>query len=128
MVRNNKKKIILMVDDDEFQILAAEDILKNEYEFFSVKSGKEALARLIQGPVPNLLLLDILMPDMDGWETFNRIKAISLLKNVPIVFLTALTETSEENRALGIGAADYIKKPYSPEDLLDRVKKIIEKC
>jgi putative two-component system response regulator len=122
----NKKKNILLVDDDEFHILAAEDILKNEYEVFSVRSGKDALDHLLHGPVPNLLLLDILMPDMDGWETFKRIKAISFLKNVPIVFFTSITETTEEKRAFAMGVADYIKKPYTPEELLDRVKIIIE--
>jgi putative two-component system response regulator len=126
MMTDDKKKI-LVIDDDEVHILTAKSMLKNEYDIFSAKSGKEALDYLIQGLVPNLLLLDILMPEMDGWETFNRIKAISRLKNVPIAFLTSVTETGEEKRAFDIGADDYIKKPYDQTDLLKRVKVIMEK-
>jgi PleD family two-component response regulator len=127
MAATNEKKKILLVDDDEIHVLAAESMLKNEYEVFTAKSGKEALDHLIHGLVPHLLLLDILMPDMDGWETFNRIKAISTLQDVPIVFLTSLTDTTEEKRAFELGAADYITKPYDKDVLLDRVKKILEK-
>jgi len=67
------------------------------------------------------------MPEMDGWEVFNRIKALSLLKNVPIVFLTAVKTTLEEKRAYEMGAADFITKPYVKEDLLERILKVIEK-
>jgi DNA-binding response OmpR family regulator len=67
------------------------------------------------------------MPEMDGWEVFNRIKAISLLKNVPVVFLTAVSETNEEKRAFDLGADDFITKPYEKDILLGRIKKILEK-
>jgi len=127
MAAINEKKKILVVDDDEVHILVAENILKNEYEVFTAKSGKEALDHLLHGLVPDLLLLDILMPDMDGWETFNRIKALSYLKDVPIVFLTSVSKTTEEKRAFEIGADGYITKPYDKKELLDRIKKIIEK-
>jgi CheY-like chemotaxis protein len=120
------KKKILVIDDDEVHILTAESFLKDDYEVFSVKSGKEALEHLIKGNIPNLLLLDILMPNMDGWETFNRIKAISCLEDVPIIFLTSVSEIAEEKRAFEIGAKDYIKKPYVKNELLDRIKIVME--
>jgi putative two-component system response regulator len=124
----NGKKKILLVDDDEVQHVIAENILKDQYEIFKAKSGNEALKYLCtNGFVPNLVLLDILMPEMDGWEDFNRIKAISLLKSVPVVFLTAVSETTEEKRAFDLGADDFITKPYDKDTLLDRIKKILDK-
>jgi CheY-like chemotaxis protein len=127
MTAINEKKKILIVDDDEIHRLTARSMLKSEYEVLAVKSGKEALDHLVHGGVPDLLFLDIVMPDMDGWETFNRIKALSYLKDVPIAFLTSLTKTTEEKRALEMGADDYIMKPYDKNVLLDKIEKILGK-
>lgn len=122
------KKKILLIDDDIIQHNIVENMLKEDYEIFMVKSGKDALRYLYDGSfAPNLILLDILMPEMDGWEVFNRIKALSLLKNVPIVFLTAVNTTAEEKHAYEIGAADFITKPYVKEDLAGRIFKVIGK-
>jgi CheY-like chemotaxis protein len=75
----NGKKKILLVDDDEIQLSITKAILENDYEIIQTQSGKEALGYLYKGLVPDLILLDIIMPEMDGWETFNRIKSVSLL-------------------------------------------------
>ena len=123
----NEKKKILLVDDDELHISIAVDMLKEEYEVIPIKSGKETLEYLLQGFVPDLILLDILMPNMDGWETFNRIRAISFLRDIPVAFLTSLHEESDEKHAQEIGAADFIKKPYEREDLLKRIEIILGK-
>jgi DNA-binding response OmpR family regulator len=120
-----EKKRILLIDDDEIQHQIAENMLNSEYEVFKAKSGNDALGYLYNGSfVPHLILLDILMPEMDGWEVFNRIKALSLLKNVPIIFVTSVNTTEEEKRAYEIGAADFITKPFTKDDLLERIKKI----
>jgi len=121
----DKTKKIFLVDDDEIYLSMLENILKDKYEVITAKSGKEALGYLIKGVVPNLILLDILMPDLDGWETFNRLRAISFLQDVPIVFLTSVVETAEVEHAQEIGAADYITKPYDRDDLLNRIEKIL---
>ena len=124
----NEKKKILIVDDDAFHHGIAENMLGDTYEIYKASSGFEALDYLYSsGFVPNLILLDILMPEMDGWEVFNRIKAISILKNVPIAFLTSLNESSEKERAFEIGAVDFIIKPYDKDDLTARVSAILEK-
>jgi len=122
----NGKKKILLVDDDEIILSHAKLILDSEYEVIAVKSGKEALKLLLQGLVPNLILLDIIMPNMDGWEIFNRLKNILVLQKVPIAFVTSLREEKDEMQAYELGAADFIKKPYIREDLLNRVKAIIK--
>ena len=65
------------------------------------------------------------MPNMDGWEVFNRIRGISLLTNVPIIFLTTVEGTSEEQRGFSMGAADYITKPFSRKELEERIKRVL---
>jgi CheY-like chemotaxis protein len=122
-----EKKKLLLVDDNEMELLVAKAMLKDEYEVLIAKSGKEALEYFFKGLIPVLILLDILMPNMDGWETYNRIRAIGLLQDIPIAFLTSLVGTTEEKRALEMGAADYIVKPYEKKDLLNRIKNILKK-
>ena len=124
--RREKKKILL-VDDNLIQLSIVEILLRKNYEVATAKSGKEALDSLLQGLVPDLIVLDILMPNMDGWEAFGRIRAISLLHNVPIVFLSAVNEKEEINRAFEMGAADFITKPFNGKDFLERIKKAMKK-
>jgi len=121
----DKTKKIFVVDDDEIYLTMLENMLKDKYDVITTKSGKEALGYFLKGVVPNLILLDILMPDLDGWETFNRLRAISFLQDVPIVFLTSIAESAEVQHAHEIGAADFITKPYNPEDLLNRIEKLL---
>ena len=118
-------KKILLVDDSDVHLVIAENILKDKYEIVTAKSGKEALNILTKGLIPDLILLDILMPEMDGWETFNKIKGISLLKDVPIAFLTSLDGVREKLYASRIGANDLITKPYDGQDLLGRIEKLV---
>ena len=120
-------KKILVIDDDETLLTIAKNMLKNDYEVILSRSGKDALELFFHGTIPDLVLLDILMPDMDGWETFNRLKAITLLQDVPIAFLTSKSGELEEKRAYEIGAADFITKPFNKLDLLDRIKNILMK-
>jgi len=120
-------KKILLVDDSELYLQVAENILKEKYEISTAKSGKEALSFLAKGAFPNLILLDILMPEMDGWEVFNLIKGISLLRDVPIAFLTALDSETDKVQASGLGASDFITKPFNEEVLLERINALFEK-
>ena len=124
----NVKKKVLLVDDDVIHLKTAELFLKNEYEICLMKSGNEALDYLNSKKlVPDLILLDILMPNMDGWEVFKRIKKTDFLKDVPIVFLTSLEEETDKKRAFQMGITDYIMKPFNMTELKSRVKDIIEK-
>jgi len=126
MGTDNEFHKILIVDDNEVHLVIAENILKGKYAVTTAKSGKDALALLSKGLVPSLILLDVLMPEMDGWETYNKIKGISLLRNVPIAFLTSLDGVREKLYASRIGAADLITKPYEGPELLNRIEKMIE--
>ncbi len=89
---NSGNKKILLVDDNEVQLSISEVQLNKEYEVTTAKSGKEALDYLFHGYVPDLIMLDILMPDMDGWETFGRLRAISKLHEVPILFMSSIND------------------------------------
>ena len=125
MAENTK---ILVVDDSDVHLMIAENILKETYNVTTAKSGKDALALLSKGGlIPNLILLDVLMPDMDGWEVYNKIKGISLLKDVPVAFLTSLDGEKEKLYASRLGAADLITKPYDSSELLKRVETIMAK-
>ncbi|GHV85123.1 hypothetical protein AGMMS50230_07310 [Spirochaetia bacterium] len=122
----NERKRILLIDNNELHLLSAEKMLKNEYNIFIAKSGKEAMDYFIRGLFPDIVLLDIVMPQIDGWETFNRIRAMSFLKDVPILFLKSLNDSSEKKRAVEMGLAEYISKPYKKDDLKNRIKKYLE--
>ena len=120
------KKKILLVDDNEIQLAFAEMQLQGKYEVVTAKSGREALDHLIHGFTPDLILLDILMPNMDGWETFGRLRAVSLLHEAPIVFLSSLNEQEEIDRAYQMGAADFIIKPFEEKDFHARIRKVLK--
>ena len=120
-------KKILLIDDSEIYIEVALNILKPQYDIIAAISGNEALSFLANGFIPDLILLDILMPEMDGWETFNLIKGISLLRDVPIAFLTALDSEAKKDHAAIIGASAFITKPFEKEVLLEKVNAIIQK-
>jgi len=125
-VTNGKKKIIL-VDDNDIHLTTAEMFLKDEYEIYKATSGDEALKYLYDNKfTPDLIMLDILMPNMDGWEVFNRIRAIGVLRSVPIVFVTSLEGDNEKKRAHDLGAADYITKPYNMTELKSRIGEVIK--
>lgn len=125
---DDHKKIIYLIDDDEMHLTTAELFLKDEYIIYKAESGQEALDCLNKNEfVPNVILLDILMPNMDGWETSKKISEIKALKNVPMIFLTSIEEEAEKKRAFKTGIADYIVKPYNMTELKSRIKDVIKR-
>jgi CheY-like chemotaxis protein len=100
-------------------------MLDNDYDVTTVKSGNEALKLFYQGYVPALALLDLAMPDMDGWDTYNRIQELSQLHETPIAIFTSSEDPKDKAQAQKMAAADYIKKPIKKDDLLERVRKLI---
>jgi Response regulator containing a CheY-like receiver domain and a GGDEF domain len=122
-----KKKKILAVDDSEIDLDLIEALLQDKFTVLPTKSGKEALDYLLHFSNVDLILLDLIMPEMDGWETFSRIRDLSNITDVPIAFLTSVHGEKEQNRAKEIGAADYIFKPFAKEDLINRIENILKK-
>ncbi|MCL2139398.1 MAG: response regulator [Treponema sp.] len=125
--RKRKKKKILAVDDNEIDLDLIEILLQDKYIVLPTKSGKEALDYLLHHNNVDLILLDLIMPEMDGWETFSQIKDLGHISNVPVAFLTAVKGTEEQNRAREMGAVDYIFKPFTKKELLKRIKLIFKK-
>jgi len=121
-----EKKVILVVDDDEHQLSVIKIILEGFYTVIAAKSGILALEQIYKGCLPDIILLDILMPEMDGFEVYNKIRGISLLRDIPIVYVSSVSEKEEIQKALDTGAADFIMKPYNKTDLLTRISKLIK--
>jgi len=125
----NSRKIILLVDDDEIHLSITESELKDEYEVVMVRSGEEALEYLGKSQtIPDLILLDILMPTMDGWEVFDKINDTATLKSTPIMFYTSLDEESAKEKAYELGAFDYITKPCEQSVLQTKIRNTIQKA
>jgi len=116
-----KKHSILIVDDEPNNIALLKDILIDEYTLFMAKDGAKAIS-LAQKNMPNLILLDIMMPEMDGFEACRQLKANPLTKNIPVIFVTALSDIGDEAQGFKVGAADYITKPVSAAIVKARVQ------
>ncbi len=112
---------IMVVDDSSTVVKIIRRILEDKHEIITADSGSDALKKL-ENVTPDLILLDVEMPDMDGFETIKRIKASERLKEIPVVFLTAKTDIEFEVEAFGLGAVDYINKPFATPLLLKRVE------
>lgn len=121
----SEKERILIVDDDAMNLHIAQKILEAEYNVDCVKSGEEALDYL-KSSKPNLVLLDLHMPQMDGFEVNHRMKADEGLIEIPVVFLTADHDRETEIRGFREGALEFITKPFIADIMLQRVKRILE--
>jgi len=117
--------IILVVDDDRMNLLMAKRMLQNKYKVVCVSSGYEAL-RFLRETVPDLILLDLHMPEMNGLEIFDQIKNMEALREVPVMFLTADCERETELSIFMAGATDYVQKPFIAEVVIQRIARILE--
>ena len=118
-------KHILMVDDVATNLKCAGEVLKDKYEISKAKSGKQAL-EMIEERRPDLVLMDISMPDMDGYEVVERIRANADWADIPVVFLTADGDSESEMKAFKLGAMDFIRKPFDPNILITRMDRILQ--
>mgnify|MGYP000219838227 CR=1 FL=1 len=122
MVLPNEKPTVLVVDDSADNLTLMSALLKDSYKVKVANHGERAL-KIMQGEqLPDLILLDIMMPDIDGYEVCQRLKQEIRTRDIPIIFLTAKTQVEDEKRGLELGAVDYITKPISPPIVLARVK------
>lgn len=112
---------ILAVDDTPANIEVVKGVLSQDYLVQAALNGPMAL-KIIEKHKPDLILLDIMMPDMDGYEVCERLKANAETKDIPVIFLTAKVQEEDETKGLSLGAVDYITKPISPPILQERVK------
>ena len=115
------KPKLLVVDDQPINIQVMHQVFGGDYQVFMATSGPQALAICKANP-PDLVLLDIVMPGMDGFEVCSRLKADDATCNIPVIFVTAHTDAAQETHGLGLGAVDFIAKPVNPAVVRARVK------
>ncbi|MBT4836620.1 MAG: response regulator [Methylococcales bacterium] len=120
MMTQNQPKL-LVVDDMPINVSLMEEMVKNEYQIFSAYNGADAI-KIASNNKPDLILLDIIMPEMDGYEVCQTIKNNSLTKDIPIIFITAKDHIEDESFGLKMGAIDYITKPFNLSIVKQRIQ------
>jgi class 3 adenylate cyclase/HPt (histidine-containing phosphotransfer) domain-containing protein len=118
---------ILVIEDSEDIRYLLEALLSDSYDVLLAASGDAGLALAVAGQLPDIILLDVMMPDMDGYEVLQRLGHDPRTADIPVIFLTALGSVDEEHRGLDLGATDYVTKPISPTVLLARLKLHLER-
>lgn len=117
----HSKPFVLMVDDEPYYLDVLIDVLGEDYRVAVSDSGKNALKSLIPGALPDLILLDLMMPEMDGYEVCRHLKADPVTVDIPVIFLTAMTESVSMTRGFDVAAVDFVTKPAHPRVLHARI-------
>lgn len=116
------KDTILIVDDEPTILTAISNALGSDYTVRVANSGARALLSVVKRPVPDLILLDVLMPEMNGYSVLAQLKVNPVAFDIPVIFVTGMEESGDEEKGLNQGAVDYITKPIIPAILLARIK------
>lgn len=126
MKLQSHSEIILVVDDDPGNLGALGRLLRPHYEVLTASSGAQALEVATGTPKPDLILLDVMMPYMDGYVVLQHLRDNPATRDIPVIFVTGQNSNAEEERGLELGAVDYIAKPYCPPIVLVRIKTQLE--
>jgi DNA-binding response OmpR family regulator len=117
----SKKELIILVDDNTANLRIGKNVLAEKYTVATAPSA-DKLFSLLENNNPDLILLDVDMPEMNGYEAIKLLKEKDEIKNIPVIFLTGKTESGDELEGLSLGAIDYITKPFQPALLLKRIE------
>src|SRR5512133_59993 len=126
MNQENSRRVVYIEDDQEMIDLVVLILTRRGFEVQGAHGGRNGLDIIFQDP-PDLVLLDLMMPGMDGWEVYQQIKANEKTRNIPVIIVTAKAQAID--RVLGLHIAkvdDYIAKPFSPQDLMNSVEKVLK--
>ena len=123
---DQSKPIVLIVDDTPQNLMVLAELLQSSYHVRAVNNGERALRAAAILPQPDLILLDIMMPDMNGYDVITALKADPLTADIPVIFITAMTEKEDEERGFEYGGVDYITKPFAASTVLARTKTHVE--
>jgi sigma-B regulation protein RsbU (phosphoserine phosphatase) len=121
-----EKQTVLVVDDTPANIKVLMETLKEDYRIVAAVNGERALQLAASDSNPDIILLDVMMPEMDGYEVCAKLKADAKTRDIPVIFVTAMSDTQDETKGLELGAVDYITKPISPPVVSARVKNQLE--
>jgi len=126
IVENNEvKHSIMIVDDEKANIMVLTSILSSEYGILALRDSRETV-QVAEEELPDVILLDVLMPDMDGFEVIAQLKENEKTKDIPVIFITGLDSTEAEEKGFNLGAADYIAKPFHPAIVKLRIRNQIK--
>jgi len=121
------KKILVVDDEKDVLDLVRRILIRGGFEVITALDGKEGLAK-VYSEAPDLMILDINMPVMDGWEVCRKIRGDPLYKHLPIIMLTVRRTKKDQLKGLDLGSDEYITKPFSPKELIARVKTVLQRA
>ena len=122
------EKILVAEDEQDIQkVIRITLKLKGGFDVKFANNGLEVLEK-VREERPSLIILDVMMPKMDGYETCRQLKADDSTRDIPVVFLTAKAQEKEIEEGLKLGAIDYLKKPFEPDEFVEKVRSIIQNC
>ena len=124
---SQKKKILVVDDEKDLTALVSLHMKMAGYEVLSASNGEKALV-VARQEKPDLIILDLMLPKIDGWEVCRRLRQDPEIKNVPVIMLTARAETEDKLKGFEAGADDYVTKPFSPRELVARVKRVLARA
>jgi len=117
---------ILIVDDEPANLAVLHQLLIPDYRVLASKTGKQALQNSLREPPPDIILLDVMIPDMNGYTVLGELQANPKTRDIPVIFVTTMDNTEDEEYGLALGAVDYINKPIKPAIVKARVKAHLE--
>ena len=120
-----KKNSVLIVDDDTSNLMELTHMLRADYKLRAVRDGASALKNANEY-LPDIILLDVVMPGMNGYEVIAELKKTDKTKDIPVIFITGMKDSVNESEGLALGAAAYIRKPFDPEDVKQRIRQQLE--
>ncbi len=125
MNENTDQKTILVVDDTPMNITLLAGILKGTYKVKVAKDGEKALKIAHGTPSPDLVLLDVMMPGIDGYEVCSRLKADEATRDIPVIFVTGMTDEADQVRGIELGAVGYLNKPVEAGTVLEKIREVL---
>ena len=120
-----EKNTLLIVDDDASNLMELTHIFRADYKVYVVKDGKSAMEKAEES-IPDLILLDVIMPEMSGFDVIRELRKSETTKNIPVIFITGMNEVENESEGLDLGAVDYVRKPFNAKAIKIRVQNQIE--
>lgn len=118
---NIAKNSVLVIDDEKTNLMILSRMLAPNYTVYLTKNGTSAI-EMINKCMPDLILLDVIMPDISGFDVLKMIKESPAIQNIPVIFITGLESAEDEKKGLGLGAVDFIHKPFSEEKVMSKVQ------
>lgn len=119
------KKQVLIIDDQPVMRKLLEQFLKDKYEVKSLENGKEALDWMYDGNIPDVVIADLNMPEIDGFEYIKRVRESAFFQDIPLIVLSGEDSSTERIKCLKLGANDYLIKPFNPEELALRINNLV---